>query len=70
MSKHPNWCPAVSASFGPGNAHCALEYGHDGRHFDMKGRGWFNLSEALRDDTDSGMDIFEAQDDIDRRWGS
>jgi hypothetical protein len=70
MSNGINWCTAVSAAFGPSNAHCALEAGHIGRHFDMRGRGWFNLADALMDDTDSGMDIFEAADDIDRRWGS
>lgn len=43
------WCPAVSAQFGPGDAHCALEVGHAGSHIDMKGRGWFNLLEAIRE---------------------
>jgi hypothetical protein len=64
MGNEINWCPAVSyGAFGMGNARCALQSGHDGRHFDMKGRGWFNES-----DPGSDLDIFEAQDDIDRRW--
>ena len=43
-------CPAVSAEFGPGNTHCVEIAGHDGPHISGLGLGWFNLSQAIRED--------------------